>query len=80
MNVPIPAVPEGADPLQMAKSRDPERTREDILRVASAAFAAHGLSGANVDYLQDLVDHLRAEGVRDRSMERLLVVVRALEA
>jgi len=49
MNVPIPAVPEGADPLQMAKSRDPERTREDILRVASAAFAAHGLSGARVD-------------------------------
>jgi cation transport protein ChaC len=41
---------------------------------------ARGLSGANVDYLQDLVDHLRAEGVRDRSMERLLVMVRALEA
>jgi cation transport protein ChaC len=41
---------------------------------------AHGLSGANVDYLQDLVDHLRAEGVRDRIMERLLEKVRGLEA
>jgi cation transport protein ChaC len=40
---------------------------------------SHGLSGANVDYLADLVDHLRAEGVRDRTMERLLVRVRDLQ-
>jgi cation transport protein ChaC len=40
---------------------------------------SHGLSGANVDYLADLVDHLRAEGIRDRTMERLLVRVRELQ-
>ena len=40
---------------------------------------SHGLSGANVDYLADLVDHLRAEGIRDRAMERLLVRVRDLQ-
>ena len=39
-----------------------------------------GLSGRNVDYLRDLVEHLRAEGVRDRAMERLLARVEALEA
>jgi glutathione-specific gamma-glutamylcyclotransferase len=38
-----------------------------------------GLSGANVDYLADLVDHLKAEGIRDRTMERLLVRVRDLQ-
>ena len=41
---------------------------------------ARGLSGDNVDYLRDLVDHLRAEGVRDRAMERLLEKVERLEA
>jgi cation transport protein ChaC len=41
---------------------------------------ARGLSGANIDYLRDLVDHLRAEGVRDRAMSRLLDRVTQLEA
>jgi len=40
---------------------------------------ARGLSGANIDYLQDLVEHLRHEGVRDPAMDRLLGRVRALE-
>ncbi|MBV8684872.1 MAG: gamma-glutamylcyclotransferase [Caulobacteraceae bacterium] len=40
---------------------------------------SHGLSGANVDYLADLVEHLRAEGIRDRTMERLLVRVRDMQ-
>ena len=40
---------------------------------------ARGLSGRNVDYLKDLVDHLHAEGVRDRSMEQLLGEVEILE-
>ncbi len=31
------------------KQRDPERTREDILRIATEEFATHGLSGARVD-------------------------------
>ena len=41
---------------------------------------ATGLSGRNVDYLRDLVEHLRAEGVADSTMERLLVRVEQLEA
>src|SRR5580704_14087722 len=41
---------------------------------------ATGLSGRNVDYLRDLVVHLREEGVADRAMERLLARVEALEA
>jgi cation transport protein ChaC len=40
---------------------------------------ARGLSGANVDYLRDLVLQLRLEGVRDRDMDRLLARVRELE-
>ena len=38
-----------------------------------------GLSGRNVDYVRDLVEHLRHDGVRDRGMERLLARVEALE-
>ncbi len=41
---------------------------------------ARGLSGRNVDYLRDLVAHLRQEGVADRTMERLLARVEQLEA
>jgi cation transport protein ChaC len=41
---------------------------------------ASGLSGRNVDYLRDLVDHLRDAGVADRTMEHLLAKVEALEA
>jgi len=41
---------------------------------------ATGLSGPNVDYLRDLVLHLREVGVRDRSMETLLGMVEVLEA
>lgn len=40
---------------------------------------ARGLSGRNVDYLRDLVQHLRHDGVRDRAMERLLARVEQLE-
>ena len=38
-----------------------------------------GLSGRNIDYLRDLVEHLHEEKVRDRGMERLLARVEALE-
>ena len=41
---------------------------------------ATGLSGRNVDYLRDLVGHLREAGVRDRTMESLLARVEALQA
>jgi cation transport protein ChaC len=49
---------------------------------AQAQLIAHsrGLSGRNLDYLRDLVGHLREDGVRDRAMERLLARVEALEA
>jgi len=41
---------------------------------------ARGRSGANIDYLRDLVTHLREEGAHDRGMEHLLAKVEALEA
>ena len=47
---------------------------------ADLIAGASGLSGRNVDYLADLVEHLRAEGVTDQTMERLLDLVREREA
>ena len=44
---------------------------------ADLIAGADGLSGRNVDYLRDLVEHLRAEGIVDPAMERLLVLVEA---
>lgn len=40
---------------------------------------ATGLSGRNVDYLRDLVRHLKDEGVHDRGMAALLARVERLE-
>lgn len=40
---------------------------------------AKGLSGRNVDYLRDLVEHLHQAGMHDRGMERLLARVEQLE-
>ena len=47
---------------------------------AALIAGATGLSGRNVDYLRDLVQHLRHEGVHDRAMEMLLVMVEGREA
>jgi cation transport protein ChaC len=44
-------------------------------RQAELIHGAVGLSGRNEDYLTDLVEHLRAEGIRDEGMERLLKMV-----
>jgi cation transport protein ChaC len=52
----------------------------DAERQARLIAGAQGLSGRNIDYLSDLVDHLRAEGIRDRAMERLMDRVAHLEA
>jgi cation transport protein ChaC len=52
----------------------------DAERQAQLIAGAHGLSGRNIDYLRDLVDHLRAEGIRDRAMERLMERVVDLES
>jgi len=49
-------------------------------RQAELIAGATGLSGRNVDYLRDLVEHLGQEGVHDRSMEALLALVEAREA
>jgi len=48
-------------------------------RQAELIAGAVGLSGRNVEYLRDLVQHLRHDGVHDRSMERLLAMVEARE-
>jgi cation transport protein ChaC len=47
---------------------------------ADLIAGAAGLSGPNIDYLRDLVHHLRAEGIADGLMERLLALVEAREA
>jgi cation transport protein ChaC len=49
-------------------------------RQAELIAGATGLSGRNVDYLADLVMHLREEGIRDRAMEALLHMVQTREA
>ena len=48
-------------------------------RQAQMIAGATGLSGPNIDYLRDLVEHLRQDGVRDLAMERLLALVEARE-
>jgi cation transport protein ChaC len=48
-------------------------------RQAELIAGAQGRSGRNVDYLRDLVEHLREEGIQDRAMERLLAMVEARE-
>ena len=48
-------------------------------RQAELIAGAKGLSGRNIDYLQDLVEHLKEMGLRDRRMERLLMLVEARE-
>jgi cation transport protein ChaC len=47
---------------------------------AELIAGAQGLSGRNIDYLRDLVMHLREDGVRDHAMETLLKMVEAREA
>jgi cation transport protein ChaC len=51
----------------------------DLDAQARLIAGAKGLSGRNVDYLRDLVQHLREDSLRDRGMERLLAKVEALE-
>jgi cation transport protein ChaC len=46
---------------------------------ADLIVGAKGLSGRNVDYLADLVEHLADEGVRDPSMKQLLTLVQVRE-
>lgn len=47
---------------------------------ADLIAGATGLSGRNIDYLSDLVSHLREEKVGDHCMARLLDLVQAREA
>jgi cation transport protein ChaC len=49
-------------------------------RQAELIAGASGLSGRNVDYLRDLVEHLREARLCSRDMERLLSLVEAREA
>ncbi len=48
-------------------------------RQAELIAGATGLSGRNVDYLRDLVEHLAQEDIHDHGMERLLEMAQALE-
>ncbi len=47
---------------------------------AEAIAGASGLSGRNIDYLRDLVMHLRRGATHDEDMETLLAEVERLEA
>jgi cation transport protein ChaC len=49
-------------------------------RQAELIAGASGLSGRNVDYLRDLVEHLREFHMVGRDLERLLAMVEAREA
>ena len=49
-------------------------------RQAELIAGATGVSGRNVDYLSDLVEHLREAGIRDRAMEKLLAMVQERES
>jgi cation transport protein ChaC len=51
----------------------------DLEQQARLIAGSSGLSGRNIDYLRDLVAHLRQDGVTDRGMERLLARVEELE-
>ena len=46
---------------------------------ADLIAGARGLSGRNIDYLSDLIGHLREDGVRDHAMETLLKLVQERE-
>jgi len=50
-----------------------------LQRQAELIAGATGRSGRNVEYLRDLVEHLREEGVHDHAMETLLGLVEARE-
>ena len=54
--------------------------RLDLDSQARLIAGSEGLSGRNIDYLRDLVMHLREEQVSDKAMELLLRKVEALEA
>jgi cation transport protein ChaC len=47
---------------------------------ADLIAGARGLSGRNIDYLADLVAHLREAGIADAAMDRLLAMVQEREA
>lgn len=42
--------------------------------------AARGISGVNLDYLVNTLDHMRALGIRERELERLLALIGGLFA
>ena len=54
--------------------------RLDLDSQARLIAGSEGLSGRNIDYLRDLVSHLREARITDRAMEQLLEKVEALEA
>ncbi|WP_431282682.1 gamma-glutamylcyclotransferase [Humitalea sp. 24SJ18S-53] len=49
-------------------------------RAAAAIATAHGISGANRDYLTNTLAGLRAMGVRDRGLERVAALLPGLAA
>ena len=75
-------------PQSEPRQRDAQRTQADILRVATAEFAANGFSGARVDEIAELTQTTKRmiyyyfgskEGLYLRVMEAAYQVIRQLE-
>jgi AcrR family transcriptional regulator len=75
-------------PRSVPRQRDAQRTRDDILRVATAEFASNGFAGARVDQIAELTQTTKRmiyyyfgskEGLYLRVMEAAYDVIRTLE-
>lgn len=79
----------GAVERKTARKNDPERTRQDILEVATEEFATHGLSGARVDAIAERTRTSKRmiyyyfggkEGLYHAVLEKAYADIRAAEA
>jgi AcrR family transcriptional regulator len=88
---PRPSAPKLNDPRakRAVRSRDSERTREDILKIATDEFATHGLSGARVDAIAKRMRTTKRmiyyyfdskSGLYAAVLERAYAEIRAFEA
>jgi AcrR family transcriptional regulator len=74
---------------QPARKHDPERTKQDILKIATEEFAEHGLSGARVDAIATRMRTTKRmiyyyfgskEGLYEAVLEKAYADIRAVEA
>lgn len=77
-----------SDSVENARRRDPERTRDNILQVATVEFAANGFAGARVDRIAELTRTTKRmiyyyfaskEGLYLQVMEAAYAMIRRVE-